>query len=179
MQLKEKLSQLEKNKIFLDWKKGNSDSYLAHIFRMLDEVNKNIWQFGYYNKDDSITTFILDDDSVKEVPEQEIFKKDKKKLPRLDMEKVKIGFDDAVEKSNKLQQEKYKQHPIMKTIVILQTIKDGQVYNVTFVTQTFGTLNIHIDSETGEIKSDKFVSLMEIAKFQKGKAGKKDTEYIG
>jgi len=75
MQLSEKLSQLEKNKVFIDWKKENSDSYLAHVFRMLDDANVKLWQFGYYNKDDSITTFILDGEDVKEIPEQEIFKK--------------------------------------------------------------------------------------------------------
>jgi hypothetical protein len=178
MQLKEKLEELEKNKIFLDWKKENADSYLAHIFRMLDEVNKDIWQFGYYNKDDTITTFILESGNVKEVPEQEIFKNEKKKLEKLDIENIKVSFDDAVDKANNLQQEKYKQHPIMKTIAILQKLKDGQVFNITFVTQTFGTLNIHVDSTTGNINKDFFTSLMDIAKVEKGKGGK-GTEYIG
>lgn len=172
MLLKEKLSKLEKNKLFLEWKKENNDSYLAHIFRMVDKANENIWQFGYYNNDDSITTFIMENDSVKEIPEQEIFKKDKRKLAKLDINKIGISFDEAVEKAKKLQQEKYKQHPIMNIIAILQTIEDGQIFNVTFVTQTFGTLNIHISSETGEIKSDKFVSMMEVAK-------SKNTEHIG
>ncbi|MCK5283597.1 MAG: hypothetical protein KAK00_09415 [Nanoarchaeota archaeon] len=179
MQLKDKLSQLEKNDIFLEWNKKNKDSYLAHIFRMFDEANENIWQFGYYNADDTITTFIMDNDKVNEVPEEEIFKKDKRKLLRLNIKKIRIEFDEVLEKAKALQQKKYSQHPIMKKIVILQKIKQEQIFNITFVTKTFGTLNIHIDSETGEIKSDKFTSLMEIAKFEKGKTNKKDTSYIG
>jgi hypothetical protein len=179
MQVKDKLSQLQKNKIFTEWKKENKDSYLAHVFRMLDEANEKLWQFGYYNKDDSITTFILDENEISEIPEQEIFKKSKKKLGKLDMGKVKVSFEDALKKAEDVQNKKYKQHPIMKKIIILQTIDDGQVFNMTFVTQTFGTINIHIDSETGKVKSDKFTSLMDIARVEKGGKGKKDTEYIG
>ena len=177
MQLKEKLEILEKNKTFVDWKKTNEKSYLAHIFRMFDKANENIWQFGYYNSDDTITTFILESDEVKEIPEQEIFKKDKKKLDPLDLDKIKLSFEDAVEIATEVQKEKYKEHPIMKTIVILQKL-ESQVFNITFVTQTFGTLNIHVDSENKKIVSDKFTSLMDIAKFEKGKGGE-DTDYIG
>ena len=119
MQLKDKLSKLESSKIFTEWKKDNKDSYLAHIFRMLDKANENIWQFGYYNKDDTITTFIMDSEEVSEVPEQEIFKKDKRKLKPLDLGKIKISFDDSIEVANKLHQEKYRPHPIMKTMIIL------------------------------------------------------------
>ena len=66
----------------------------------------------------------------------------------------------------------------MKTIVILQTL-EKQLYNITFVTQTFGTLNIHVDSNNGEILEDQFTSLMDIAKIEKGLKEKKDTNYIG
>ena len=178
MQLKEKLEILEKDTKFSDWKKKNEKSYLAHIFRMFDKANENIWQFGYYNSDDTITTFILENDEVKEIPEQEIFKKDKKVLDPINLEKIKISFEDAVETAKRIQQEKYKQHPIMKTIAILQKL-NSQVFNITFVTKTFGTLNIHVDSEDGKLVSDKFTSLMDIAKFEKGQADNKDTEYIG
>lgn len=179
MELKDKLSKLEQSKVFIEWKKNKSDSYLAHIFRMLDEANKDIWQFGYYNKDDTITTFIMDVEKVNELPEQEIFKKDKHKLEPLVMDKVKLGFDKVVEKSTNLQQEKYKSHPVMKTIIILQIVEEGQVFNVTFVTQTFNTINIRIDSSSGEIVKEKLSSLMEMAKFEKGEADKKDKRYIG
>ena len=179
MELKDKLSKLEDSKIYIDWKKENPDSYLAHIFRMLDKANENMWQFGFYNKDDTITTFIMDGEKVNEVPEQEIFKKDKHKLEALDIANIKIGFTEATEKATQLQQEKYKQHPVMKTIIILQKLPEGQVFNVTFVTQTFNTLNIRIDSSSGELVKGKLTSLMEMAKFEKGEGDKKDQSYIG
>ncbi|MBR9699514.1 hypothetical protein GOV09_03615 [Candidatus Woesearchaeota archaeon] len=176
MQVKDKLALLEKDKLFLGWRKDNHNSHLAHVFRMLDEANKNIWQFGYYNEDDTITTFILDNDEVKEIPEQKIFKKDKHKLPELEVSKIKVSLDDAVAKATELHGEKYKQHPIMKTIVILQTIEKKQLYNITFVTETFHTLNVRIDCVTGKVVKEKLASLMEMAKFEKG-TGKSD--YIG
>ncbi len=177
MQFKDKLKEVEKHKIFLDWRKKNKESYLAHTFRMLDEANMNIWQFGFYNPDDTITTFILNKDDVKEVPQEQIFHKQGKKLPKLSLEEIKLSFDEAVEKANKLHDEKYKQHPVLKTIVILQKIEKRQMYNITFVTQTFNTLNIRVDASDGKIASEKLTSLMDIAKFEKGKG--KDTGYIG
>ncbi|MBD3164619.1 hypothetical protein GF323_05460 [Candidatus Woesearchaeota archaeon] len=179
MQLKEKLAALQKSKIFLDWKKKNKDSYLAHIFRMFDEANKGIWQFGYYNPDDTITTFVVEKEKVKEVPEQEIFRKGRHRLPPLAIGKIKLSFEESLKAAKELQEKKYPKHPIMKEIAILQKLENDQIYNITFVTQTLGTINIHLDTETGEIKSDKFTSLMDIAKFEKGGKDKKDTEYIG
>ncbi len=176
MQLKEKLSLLEKSRIFQEWKKENKASFLAHIFRMYDKANEDVWQFGYYNADDTITTFILEQEEVKEIPEQEIFKKEKKKLSPISIEKISISFSEAVDKAKAVQEEKYKQHPIMKIIAILQKL-EAQVYNITFVTQTFGTLNIHIDSSTGDVLSDRFTSLMDIAKFEKG--GNDKPDYVG
>jgi hypothetical protein len=177
MQFKDKLKEVEKHKLFLDWKKKNKESYLAHVFRMLDEANKDMWQFGFYNPDDTITTFILNKEDVKEVPQEQIFHKERKKLPELSLEEIKLSFEEAVGKANELHDKKYKQHPVMKTIMILQKIEDKQVYNITFVTQTFNTLNIRVDAGEGKIVHEKLTSLMDIAKFEKGKG--KDTGYIG
>lgn len=173
MEIMDKFEILKKSKIHKDWHKKNQKSYLAHIFRMFDEANKNIWQFGFYNSDDTITTFIMEDNDIKEVPEQEIFKSDKHQLKKLDLKKIKFDFGEALDIGEKLRKDKYKQHPVLKTFVILQLL-DTQIYNVTFVTQTFSTLNIHIDSQSKKIISEKLTSLLELGKFEKGEA-----DYIG
>ena len=50
----------------------------------------------------------------------------------------------------------------MKKIMILQSLPAplGTVWNVTFVLQTFQTLNIKIDVQTGEVKEHKCISLI-------------------
>ncbi|MBW3022928.1 hypothetical protein KY308_02405, partial [Candidatus Woesearchaeota archaeon] len=57
--------------------------------------------------------------------------------------------------------EKYKTHIPIKRIAILQHLPIGQVWNITYVTQSFNTLNIKINAETKEIVSDKLVSIVQ------------------
>lgn len=179
MELKDKLSQVEESAIFAEWKKKNKDSYLAHIFRMYDEPNINTWQFGYYNSDDTITTFILDSDTVREIPQEEIFKKTKKKLVKLNMEEVNLDFSDAMNIAKKLHDEKYSVHPIINIIAILQVIGKQQVFNITFITKTFYTVNVHVDSNDKNIVHEKLTSLMSMAKFENEKKENRETNYIG
>jgi hypothetical protein len=169
MEILKKIKELEKSKEFLEWKKSNEKSYLVHVFRMFDDENKDVWQIGYYNENDTITTFFLDSYGVKEIPEQNIFKKDKKKVPRLVLKNVKIEFEDALEIANKIHSERYSNHPVLKLFAILQKIGEEQVFNITYVTQTFNTLNIRVDSSSREIKKEELTSLMDIAKFDEGK----------
>jgi hypothetical protein len=173
MLLNKKFTKLETSKLFKEWRKDNPKSYLAHVFRMFDEANEKIWQFGYYNDDNTITTFILEDD-VKEVPHQEIFQKEKHKLEKLDVKKIKLDFSKALAKAQGVHSKKYSKHPIMKKIVILQTLDKKQVYNITFVTQTMHTLNVHVDSSSGKILREELISLMDIAKIDD-----KKPSYIG
>jgi hypothetical protein len=183
MLVNDKIGEIENSECFLSWKNENPDSYLVHIFRMFDNENKDVWQFGYYNSDDTITTFMLDVEKISEIPEQDIFKRDRTKIPAVDISSIKIDFNEALEKAKAIQTEKYRSHPVLKVFGILQRIKDNSVYNITFVTQTFNTLNIHVDSKTGEILHEKLTSLMSMAKIEKGEARKlpdaKDDGYIG
>jgi len=130
---------------------------------MISPEVKQEWQIGYYDPDaDKITAFSVSDDVVKN-PDSEVFKKDKKVL-ELEPSKVKITLDKTLEKAKKLQKTVYSQHTPVKKVVILQKLSLGQVWNVTYITQTFKTLNIKIDAESGEvIKHD----LIELFRFDK------------
>ncbi len=51
---------LESSKEFKAYKKENPEAFLTHIFYMPDELNKNVFQIGYYDaKKDRITTFFV------------------------------------------------------------------------------------------------------------------------
>ena len=64
MKVKEIISKLEGKKKWTEWKKINYSSSLVHIFKMFDEANKDEIQVGYYNKDDTITTFIISGEKI-------------------------------------------------------------------------------------------------------------------
>ncbi|NQV08845.1 hypothetical protein HQ529_03270 [Candidatus Woesearchaeota archaeon] len=161
MKIKKLVEKLTNSKTFKDWKKQNKECYITHLFAMLEE--KIEWQIGYYNKKhDMITSFIIGDD-VTISDESEVFKKDKKAVEELDINKVKIDFDKAVKTADKFQKEKYPTETPMKKIIILQSI-DGQIWNMTYVSRNFNTLNMRIDSETGEMKSHELSSLLSLGK---------------
>jgi len=157
--LEHSFKRMEESAVFINWKKENREAYLAHAFNMVEGKKQSGWQFGYYIKSkDRVVTFFVED-VVKKSPESEIFKKDEKAVKKLELSKVKVGADRALELASGLQKEKYKGHEPQKEVVLLQTIDAGQVWNITFVTRTFDTLNIKICAESGEVKSDNLTSL--------------------
>lgn len=155
------LERLEENNEFKKWKKKNKDSFLAHVFKMLNDANKDDWQVGYYNKNDTITTFILMPDDIKIADSQNIFKKPDAKILKLDKEKIKIDIAKALETAEKIQTKEYKQEMPFKIITILQKLDIGQVYNITYLTQSFKVLNFKIDCCNGKVLKKTLQPIME------------------
>jgi hypothetical protein len=161
MELKEAQAALEKSKVFKDFKKENPLSYLTHAFVMFDGEDRSEWQLGFYlkKKDLLVTFFILDE--IKKSPESKIFKDNKKMLKELNLDKINHNLDEAMEKAKALQKEKYHNHLPVKSVVILQNLDEGQIYNITLITQDFNTINIKLDSATLEVKSEKICSILD------------------
>ncbi|MBN2422400.1 hypothetical protein JXB41_04170 [Candidatus Woesearchaeota archaeon] len=163
MDFLEALEKLKQSTVFKEFSKEHKDSYLTHGFIMLDANIKKEWQIGYYSpKKDNIITFCVNGD-IMQNPEEKVFKKEKKVL-KLDTSKIKVPFSEAIIKANEIQKKKHPKHEPIKKIYIIQHLSEGQIWNVTYVTQTFNTLNIKIDSETGKIVSDNLVSLFRVEK---------------
>jgi hypothetical protein len=161
MEIKDLIKRLEEGKEFKDWKEKNKDSFLAHIFKMLDDANKDDWQIGFYNKDDTMTTFIITPADIKIAETENIFKKPEAKIQKLDLEKVEVDITKALETAEKIQTTEYKQETPFKIITILQKLDLGQVYNITYVTQTFKVLNFKIDSNNGKVLKKTLQTIMD------------------
>lgn len=163
MDVKDVYDRLVESSEYKEWCKKNKEAYLAHFFRMLDKENEHQWQIGFYDKkSDRITTFIVEGSEIKVLPQSEVFKREGAEIEELDIKKVKLDSNAALRKSQEFQREKYKGNDPMKAFFILQNIEDiGTVYNITYVTAAFKTLNIKIDAGTGEIIKHKLHSLMD------------------
>ncbi len=158
MRFIEALKELEESKIFKDWKKENRESFLAHGFIMGENSD---WQIGFFNPGtEKILTFVISD-NISMNPESEIMKK---KVDEIDISKIKVNMDEAFNITDDLQKEKYKQHPALKKFAILQNTDKNQIWNITYVTRTFKTINIQVDTESGKVISDQ---LVEIFRFDK------------
>ncbi|MBR9690453.1 hypothetical protein GOV08_02100, partial [Candidatus Woesearchaeota archaeon] len=148
---------------FLEWEKTNSDAYLANAFLMMDAVEHSPWQIGYYDKkDDRMTTFNIGK-KITQNPEAEVFKK-KKVVEKLLLSKVKIGYTDALGIAKKHQEGKFSGNTPLKKIILLQHLDKGHLYNITFITPAFKTLNIKVSSEDGHVISDKLTSIFDFQK---------------
>ena len=163
MNVKDILTRFEKSDRFKNWREKNKDSFLAHFFVVSGEGAEHQCQVAFFNNYSGVmTSFFLSEGKITDIKEdKEVFKKPGASISELDMSKVKCDFEVALEAAIMLQRAKYKAHEPMKEIVILQNMSIGQVWNMTFVTKSFKTLNIKVDSISGEVLEDKLVELFQ------------------
>ena len=147
------LKELESGKEFKEWQKSHKEHYLVHAFKLLDEPNKNIWQIGYYDKSsDTITTFVVESGKdTKIIPDLEVFKEEKHPIKELDVKKVKVNPQQALDTAATFLKKEFPAESPIKTILILQSIEQGHVYNISFITRSMSTINIKISSEDGSV----------------------------
>jgi len=166
MDLKPALARLEQTQDFKQWRKKNKNDYFSYGFKILQEMGSDDWQLGFYNKKkDKITTFTLVGDNIKIRPEEEIFKKEDMEVFEIELNKVKLTFEDALGAADKFQQKNHPKDNSIKTIAILQNIdKLGNVWNITYITEAFNTLNMKIDASNGKVLENSISSIFSFRK---------------
>ncbi len=151
MELRQMLEKLRNSNEFKLWQKNHSGYYLAHVFVMIDNANEGIWQAGYYNPlKDKMVTFIVSPEEITVTPEQEVMKANKK-IAELDIEKVKLSVEEAIDISKKCIKEHYKNELLMKSFFIIQELDGITMFNITYLTKGFKTINIRINSIDGKV----------------------------
>lgn len=159
MQPQDTIEYVKNSNEFKEWHKKNKDFFLAHALILVDD--DDTWNIGYYSKKrDVIVSFLSKEGKVEIQPEDTVFKKKGATVKKLDISKVKIGFEDALEQVNKLKEKKYKGHDPVKRIVILQQL-DMLVWNITYVTKTFCILNAKIDAENSKMVTEGLTPIMQ------------------
>ena len=153
MDLKPALKKLEENSEFRKWHQKNKNTYFSYAFKIPQEMSQSEWQLGFYDtKKDKIITFIMVGDDIKIKPEEDVFKKEETKVNEVQLDKVKMTFDNAINKANEFQHKNFPKDRSVKTIAILQNLSEfGNIWNITYVTESFNTLNMKIDASNGKI----------------------------
>ncbi len=162
MEFKKALTRLEESDKFKGWRGKNKEDYLSYAFCELGS-GAGEWQIGYHNeKEGKATTFIFDN-GVKVVPDQEVFKKPGTKIGKIELDDIKLSFAEIVDKAKAFQKEKYPREIVNKTISILQNLEGlGTVWNITFITSSFNTLNIKLSAKDGKILVHKLSSILDL-----------------
>lgn len=162
MDLKELYKKLTESEEFKEWKKKHPKDYLVHFFKFSEEFEGD-WQIGYYSKEsDKITGFVIGE-QIGVLPEENVFKK-QGAVKKLVLSKVKISEKEAFESLKKIKEEEYQSKVSLKTIVVLQNLSVGQVWNITFITNDFNTLNFKIGAENGKVLNHELTSLVNFTK---------------
>ncbi len=153
MEVKAVLEKLEKSSNFKRWKDKNKGTYFSYMFKIPQEMGPNDWQIGFYDtKKDKITTFVILGNDISIRPEEEIFKKEEARVNEIELKKVNLNLESAVSRADEFQQKNFPKDRSVKTIVILQNLPDiGTIWNITYITEKFNTLNMKIDASNGRI----------------------------
>ncbi len=150
------LEKLQKSPVFIEWREDNKESFLSHVFTMLENGKELEWQIGYYNPgNDQIASFTILNDNIKSNPHEEIVKDENSRMLELDLNKVKFDLPEALERIKSFRIKNYSAEVPDKTIVILQNLEVGTVWNITFITKSFNTLNFKFLADRGEILEHK------------------------
>ena len=166
MDFKAALKKLEESSKFRSWKKSNNNSYFSYAFKIPQEMKQDEWQLGFYNsKKDKISTFVVKGNSIEIRPEEDVFKKEGMKVNEVQLSKVKLTFDNVIDKANEFQQKDFPKDKSIKTITILQNLSElGNIWNITYVTEAFNTLNMKIDASTGKVLEHHLSSIFSFRK---------------
>lgn len=144
------LAKLTRSPVFKEWHGKNKDAFLAHGFLMLDEANKDMWQFGFYEeKKERMVTFLVGE-TIKHTEEQEVLKSEGT-IDKLPVNDVKITPEEALVTFKKIISENYKSEIPLKQFFIVQHAEGHTMYNMTVFTQSFKTVNVKIDAKTGNV----------------------------
>lgn len=165
MLVKKTVEGLLKTKEYTAWKEKHPQAFLAHVLIMVEPGVEHRYDIGFYDEKKNKMTSFLTEKTLKQIEvtkDQEVFKDPQHKIKKLDMSKVSTGYEVAIELARDVQKTKYKEHAPIKEVVLLQNIKEGQVWNITYVTKTFKTLNIKVSSEKDEVVSDKLIEIFQM-----------------
>ena len=166
MDLMSALKRLKQSKEFSSLGEKIEGIYFSYAMTMLENNKSTPWRLGFYHKStDKMMTFIVDEDEIKMEKEEEIFKKPGMEVKKVDIEKIKIPYDEILKKAEEFRKNKHPHELARKTIVILQNLGEfGNIWNITYVTHSFKTLNIKINAENGKILHHSLDSLMDFVK---------------
>jgi hypothetical protein len=167
MEFLEALQQLERDASFRSWRKTHAGYYLVHGFYEAAEAGKEErWQVGFYDRQaDRIITFVVGQ-SITELPPAEAFK-EAGAIPALDTGEVRLPLADALAAARKALAEHYPRLQPLRSFLIIQRLEDGTVYNITFLTAAFKTVNVKLSARTGAVLHHCLVELADFGQVLK------------
>jgi hypothetical protein len=149
------LQSLEKSSIFQSWQQTHQNSIASHFFMQINhEFNSTSqWDIGFYDQESKkVTVFTLNDAGNFEIKAtDDVFATNANKVEQLKLTKDTLDFPLIIPPALKVIKDEY---PNLQTIlgngfVILQTINNQTIWNISLITKQLTFLNLKLDAETG------------------------------
>lgn len=147
---------VESGEIFKKWKEDHNGAFLASIFGMTGDEDLTA---NYYDKGkDKMYSFSCK--SPSEPIEQDFVKTGDEILP-IKVETIKLPLEEALKKAFGVAEKNYSEQRLVRTVFALQVLSGKQVWNITFITADYKTINIRIDCISGEVISHNMAKMTE------------------
>ncbi|MBS3167416.1 hypothetical protein J4403_04400 [Candidatus Woesearchaeota archaeon] len=153
---KEDVKKIESSKEFKDLKKTCKNLILADGFILLEKQNYDSgdygdWQIDFFDKDSGcMFSFTFEDKKINVKKTTEIVKADEE-VHKVNIKNLKISFEAILEKVERIREKNYSNERPYKIIIIIQNRKKQDIWNITYLTANFKTLNLKISAETGDL----------------------------
>jgi len=141
MEFKKKLEEIESSEEYRKWSKGNPNFKLVHFFTMFEKNEDPEWQVGYYNKETKKMVVFFLRDPIAHSDESDVLQTEQG-VSFLTLDGVKVSFEESLNLSEDLCQKKYSTELLYKNIILLQNLGEEVIWNITFVTKSFNTINV-------------------------------------
>lgn len=156
MDIFKEYEKLKENIEFKKFLRDNTDYYLVHIL-VPEELNS--LEFGFFSpKKNKIIIFSTN--PINKGNEDDVFKEGKT-ITKLEMNKIKINYDEAIQKATELIKKDHPKEIINKKIVLLQHIQEP-VWNLTFICLNLNIINIRINAQNANMVRNNKSSLMDM-----------------
>ncbi|MEK6951375.1 MAG: hypothetical protein AABX13_06655 [Nanoarchaeota archaeon] len=154
--------------LYQQWNKQHPKAYLSHFFCQIDNLFalKSAWDIGFYDPAaNKITVFTPQQERGKETiiikPADDIFQKEPAAIEALQIDKVKVEMESAVNTVKRSLQNNFSQETLGDGFLILQAVQGQTLWNFTFITRALRFVNVKIDAQSGEEFSHEQVNLVQ------------------
>jgi hypothetical protein len=154
--------EIETSAVFKDWRNKNPKGFFYLAFTMFEKISLMSFELAYYSPKTKLATIFVAEGGVSIKEEDKVFADD---IPKpLNIDDAKIGIGDAVAFATDVQVKSYPSEAPSKTIAMLQVLNGKVLWNITFFTIAFSTLNIKVDAKSGKIMKHSLAKLFDFAK---------------
>ena len=154
MSVFELIEAIEGSEEFKSLPKSEGGFYLTSAFSMFSEGGEKVWSISYFDCESrKITSFSSDGRRKQEEP----FAKEGV-IPRLRLEKVRTDDVAALKVSRGVLEKNYGL-TVQKTVMVLQTLSQTALWNVTFIALEMKVVNVKVSAHSGFVLDHKVTAI--------------------